>query len=302
MAGFRRRAVAFQRAGIPLGCAPGWLPGRYLRAPLRPVLLRRHRSVPAFTRFAEQAPRIYSFDILGAGRGQPCRDRRAPRFPPMTALKLVGAAGIAAALLARCTARGNVDGIAWGLLRARAGCSRFLELGSRWRHLRTRIYRRCCRIDGSGSSRSGRVPSDSSRWSKAPRPLSACARPEPERARGSRPCNSASSPTATASAPSIASTAERASIAYLDWLPSALPYHLLREPSVLVLGSGAGSDVLQAWYHAARAITAVELNPDVVTWSSGLRRILRCGPMRSPRERARGRGARIRRGATRGTT
>ena len=48
-----------------------------------------------------------------------------------------------------------------------------------------------------------------------------------------------------------ASTA--AGAAGLSRLPaSALPYHLLRRPRVLVLGAGAGADVLQALYHRAR--------------------------------------------------
>ena len=47
-------------------------------------------------------------------------------------------------------------------------------------------------------------------------------------------------------------------------MTSALPYHLLRRPRVLVLGAGAGADVLQAHYHNAARIDAVELNPQVV--------------------------------------
>ena len=53
-------------------------------------------------------------------------------------------------------------------------------------------------------------------------------------------------------------------LAYLDFLPSALPYHLLDTPRVLILGAGGGADVLQALYHDAREIDAVELNPDIV--------------------------------------
>ncbi len=49
--------------------------------------------------------------------------------------------------------------------------------------------------------------------------------------------------------------------AYLDFLTSALPYHLLRRPKVLVVGAGGGSDVLQGLYHQAESIDAVELNP-----------------------------------------
>jgi len=53
-------------------------------------------------------------------------------------------------------------------------------------------------------------------------------------------------------------------LAYLDYLSSALPYHLLDQPGVLVLGAGGGADVLQALYHGASHIDAVELNPQVV--------------------------------------
>ena len=55
-----------------------------------------------------------------------------------------------------------------------------------------------------------------------------------------------------------------ATLAYLDQLTSALPYHVLERPSVLVLGAGAGSDVLQALYHGAVTVDAVELNHDVI--------------------------------------
>lgn len=61
----------------------------------------------------------------------------------------------------------------------------------------------------------------------------------------------------------------RDSLAHLDQISSALPYHLLRQPHVLVLGSGAGADVLQAHYHGARRIDAVELNPQVVELVQG---------------------------------
>ena len=53
-------------------------------------------------------------------------------------------------------------------------------------------------------------------------------------------------------------------LAYLDALSSALPYHLLDQPRVLILGAGGGSDVLQALYHQASLIDAVELNPQMV--------------------------------------
>ena len=51
---------------------------------------------------------------------------------------------------------------------------------------------------------------------------------------------------------------------YLDFMPMSLPYHLVRQPRVLVLGAGGGSDVLLARYHGARSIDAVELSPEIV--------------------------------------
>lgn len=52
-------------------------------------------------------------------------------------------------------------------------------------------------------------------------------------------------------------------LAYMDDVTAALPYRLLDKPRVLVLGAGGGTDVLFALYHGARAIDAVELNPQV---------------------------------------
>jgi hypothetical protein len=51
---------------------------------------------------------------------------------------------------------------------------------------------------------------------------------------------------------------------FLDQLTSALPYHLQHPHRVLVLGAGGGMDVLQALYQDAEEIHAVELNPQVV--------------------------------------
>lgn len=55
-----------------------------------------------------------------------------------------------------------------------------------------------------------------------------------------------------------------APLAYLGDLTSALPFHVLEHPRVLVLGAGTGSDVLQALYHGATAIDAVELDQNII--------------------------------------
>ena len=53
-------------------------------------------------------------------------------------------------------------------------------------------------------------------------------------------------------------------LAYLADTTSALAYHLLENPRVLVLGAGGGGDVLNAIYHNAGSVDAVELNPQVI--------------------------------------
>ena len=51
---------------------------------------------------------------------------------------------------------------------------------------------------------------------------------------------------------------------YLDQVTSALAYHLNKPNKVLVLGAGGGSEVLQARYHGAAQIDAVEINPQII--------------------------------------
>jgi spermidine synthase len=55
----------------------------------------------------------------------------------------------------------------------------------------------------------------------------------------------------------------REGLVYLDYTTDALAYHLVEQPSVLVLGAGGGSSVLQALYHRADRIDAVELDPNM---------------------------------------
>ena len=59
-------------------------------------------------------------------------------------------------------------------------------------------------------------------------------------------------------------TANPAALAYLGRITSALPYRLLVQPRVLVLGSGGGADALQALALGARQVDIVEPNPQRV--------------------------------------
>jgi spermidine synthase len=69
---------------------------------------------------------------------------------------------------------------------------------------------------------------------------------------------------------------------YLDYLPSALPYHLLAEPRVLVLGAGGGGEILAALRHGARRVDAVEFNPQVVRLVDGVFAAPEQSPYRRP--------------------
>ena len=53
-------------------------------------------------------------------------------------------------------------------------------------------------------------------------------------------------------------------LSYLGDTTSAVAYHLIEPPRVLVLGAGGGGDVLNALYHGAVSVDAVELNPQVL--------------------------------------
>ena len=53
-------------------------------------------------------------------------------------------------------------------------------------------------------------------------------------------------------------------LGYLGDTTSAVAYHLIELPHVLVLGAGGGGDVLNALYHGAVSVDAVELNPQVL--------------------------------------
>ena len=53
-------------------------------------------------------------------------------------------------------------------------------------------------------------------------------------------------------------------LAYLDDTMSALAYHLIENPNVLIVGAGGGTDVLNALYHQSNTIGAVEMNPQII--------------------------------------
>ncbi len=218
----------------------------------------------AYTRYASEAPRLYSFDILGAAAGSLGAIVALFLVSPMTAVKVVGVIGVAAALMARLSVGRGIDVVCVALLALATGIvalpASWLSLvSSEYKDLSQTLQARGAKIGAERSSPLGVVTvveSEVAPFRYAPGlSLNAPSGPPPQL--GVFTDGNGFSAIDRFSG-------DRSAIEYLDWLPSALPYHLLARPSVLVLGAGAGSDVLQAWHERASSITAVELNPQLV--------------------------------------
>ena len=217
-----------------------------------------------FSRWAGMPSRIYSFDILGAGAG--CLGIIAMLFvlPPQGALKVIGALGWLAAAVAWLQCGGPRRWPALPMLAAAGLClllpqawvaptmSPYKELSQTLRIPGTRVVEeRFSPLGLVSVVESPQVP-----LRHAPG-LSLTATVEPPPQLGVFIDGEGLSALTRFDG-------RRDSLAHLDLMTSALPYHLLRRPRVLVLGAGAGADVLQARYHDAEQIDAVELNPQVV--------------------------------------
>lgn len=61
----------------------------------------------------------------------------------------------------------------------------------------------------------------------------------------------------------------RSKLDFMDWRSSSLSYQLLKNPDVLVLGAGTGTEILNAYYHEAKSISVIEINPDIVNTLKG---------------------------------
>lgn len=215
-----------------------------------------------FTCFQEQIHRIYAFDILGAGMGSLAIVAALFVLTPVDALRLLGGSGIAAGALA-CGRRQR-----WlaALLLALAVA---LPVGvpGRWIALSPSEYKEL-----SQTLRIKDARAIAQTWSPLGLLTVVDSPTIPLRHAPGLSLNATQEPPAQLAiftdgdGLSVLNRYDgrREPLAYLDYLTSALPYHLLHQPRVLVLGSGAGADVLQALYHGARAVDAIELNPQVI--------------------------------------
>ncbi|MFN3595321.1 MAG: SAM-dependent methyltransferase, partial [Thiobacillaceae bacterium] len=219
----------------------------------------------AFSRFGAEAPRLYGADILGAGLGALGVIVLLMALPPQRALLVIGALGFAAAALNLGLRRRP----AWALL-AMGGLLTLLP--GPWLQLKPLEYKdlvQTLKIMGTRvvAERSGPlgvitvVASSQVPFRHAPGLSLAAAREPPEQLGlfidGDGPL------------PVVRYAGDLGALAYLDGLTWALPYHLLSRPRVLVLGAGGGEAVLQALYHRARSVDAVEVNPQLVQLIEG---------------------------------
>ena len=222
----------------------------------------------AFTEFRTQLHRIYCFDLLGAGAGALAIIGLLFVVHPGAALKVVGALGMAATALAwlecRMTLRWPLLGILLlmaGLLLPGAGVD--LRI-SQYKGLSQSLQVLGAEQIDEKSSPLGlltTVQNPVIPFRHAPGLSLASPAPIPEQLAVFTDADSLSVLTRFAG--------DLDEIAHFDYLSSALPYHLLDQPGVLVLGAGGGADVLQALYHRASHVDAVELNPQVVGLVNG---------------------------------
>jgi hypothetical protein len=219
-----------------------------------------------FIRFKDQIHRMYRFDLLGAGLGALLTVFMLFKLSPLTCLKILGvAAPFAGALLALSLYASWSRNAAVGLMLF--GCMVPFIWPQDWVSLRISEYK--------ALSHALRVP-DTKIISEHFSPLgwlSVVQSPTiPFRYAPGLSLNCSMEPPSQlgiftdgdAFSPITRYTGDREHITHLDCLSSALPYHLLESPEVLILGAGGGMDVLMAHYHRAKRIDAVEMNPQVV--------------------------------------
>jgi hypothetical protein len=218
-----------------------------------------------FARFGAGSHRIYSFDILGAGIG--CLAILLVLFAvtPTIALESIGALGLSAAAAADLHFARRPRALGVALLGGAIALP--FSIPSAWTRLDPSEFKDLAqtlqiagaRVVAERSSPLGVitiVESPQVPFRLAPGlSLSAPSEPPPQLG----VFVDGDGPSAL-----VRYDGRQEPLAYLDYLTSALPYHLLTRPRVLILGAGAGADVLQALALGAGSVDAVELNHQLV--------------------------------------
>jgi spermidine synthase len=214
----------------------------------------------AFARFGAQSHRVYSADILGAGSGSLAVLGLLYALHPAEALRVVGVLGVGAAAVAALRHSGTLAAV----LALGAAALALLLPGealrltpSEYKDLTQALRVPGTRVLAQRSSPLGLVTvveSPAIPLRHAPG-LSLASPAEPPSQLGLF---------IDGDGPSAIDRDGPGSDAYLDFLTTALPYHLLARPRVLVLGAGAGGEVRQALSLGASSVDAAEINPDTI--------------------------------------
>ncbi len=239
------------------------LPLLYLLLGL-PFFFAASGVVLTLNRFSQNASRTYAADLIGAGMGSLVIIGSLYLMFPMSALKTISFTGFLAAATAWWELRMKSKLALAGILSAGVAV---LMVPGKWVELSISPYKglpQLMHISGTRilKEKSGPlglitvVESAKIPLRSAPG-LSLTARTEP-------PPQLAVFTDSDAMTVITRFSGNADQIAYLDQLTSALPYHLRSMQSVLILGAGGGSSVLQARYHAVPNIDAVELNQQIV--------------------------------------
>jgi SAM-dependent methyltransferase len=216
----------------------------------------------AYSGFGKHIPQIYGADILGAGLGSLGLLVVLFSLHPADALRVIAALGLAAAALAAWPAAKRRSAVL--ALAALAGPwllpAPALELlASDYKDLSQALRVKGARVVAQRTSPLGVVTVVES-------PLA------PLRHAPGLSLNGAAGPPSQlglfvdgqAAGAVTRYDGNTAPLAYLRDTTSALPYRLLDRPHVLVLGAGAGADVLQALVHHAQRVDAVEMDGQIV--------------------------------------
>jgi hypothetical protein len=242
---------------------PLWLLAMYMLL-FVPFFLAAVCVCLAFTRYATQARRVYAFDLMGAAFGSLGVIFALFALQPATVLACVAALGLIAAALFWLSAGGRPRAMALAplTLAVVALVAAQTPVGqlrmSQYKSLSKALEVMGAEVRAERSSPLGQltvVESNAVPFRHAPGLSLNAPQPPPDQlavftdGEGFSALNR--------------HDGSRETLVYVDYLTSALPYHLIGTPRVLVLGAGAGTDVLQALYHRAATVDAVELNPQM---------------------------------------
>ncbi|QYZ64650.1 MAG: spermidine synthase [Gammaproteobacteria bacterium (ex Lamellibrachia satsuma)] len=245
-----------------------WDPGQWLFLLLNYLLLlipfffAANAICLSFIKFNQQIPKIYAFDLLGAGFGALGVIIALYLLKPSDVLQLIAVAGLLASVVAAFESRLAQRKRVAVLLLA------FLFLPEQWlvpnmseyKALKQTLLISGTMVKEEHSSPLGLVTLLESRET-------------PLRLAPGMSLNSSVEPPpqfglfVDGDGPGAITRYDgnRESLVYLDYLGSALPYHLREIEKVLIVGMGGGSDILQAEFFGADQIDAVEVNPQIAS-------------------------------------